>query len=172
MDFGWKIWKFTKIIGKIHGSRKKKRGQSRITGKIKDSNSRFTKKIVLNSRITEKISVGQFTVHKENKTQFTVHSKNKSPITVHGNTSLRPSYRDLNIYSTLTLLYILFQHALPHIRKTSGCIINMASLVAQIGQKGAVPYVATKVCISAYIPIFLYFINMTYNFWDIMNIWS
>ena len=89
------IWilggKFTKIIGKIHGSRKKKRGQSRITGKIKDSNSRFTKKIKLNSRITEKIRGGQFTVHEENKTQFTVHSKNKSPITVHGNTSLRPS---------------------------------------------------------------------------------
>ena len=91
MDFGGKIGKFTKIIGKIHGSRKKKRGQSRITGKIKDSNSRFTKKIKLNSRITEKIRGGQFTVHEENKTQFTVHSKNKSPITVHGNTSLRPS---------------------------------------------------------------------------------
>ena len=92
MDFGGKIGKFTKIIGKIHGSRKKKRSQSRITGKIKDSNSRFTKKIKLNSRITEKIRGGQFTVHEENKTQFTVHSKNKSPITVHGNTSLRPSY--------------------------------------------------------------------------------
>ena len=91
MDFGGKIGKFTKIIGKIHGSRKKKRGQSRITGKIKDSNSRFTNKIELNSRITEKIRGGQFTVHEENKTQFTVHSKNKSPITVHGNTSLRPS---------------------------------------------------------------------------------
>ena len=92
MDFWAKMGKFTKIIGKIHGSRKKKRGQSRITGKIKDSNSRFTKKIELNSRITEKISGGQFTVHEDNKTQFTVHSKNKSPITVHGNTSLRPSY--------------------------------------------------------------------------------
>ena len=45
MDFWAKMGKFTKIIGKIHGSRKKKRGQSRITGKIKDSNSRFTKKI-------------------------------------------------------------------------------------------------------------------------------
>ena len=90
MDFGRKIGKFTKIIGKIHGSRKKKRCQSRITGKIKDSNSQFTKKIKLNSRITEKIRGGQFTVHEENKTQFTVHSKNKSPITVHGNTSLRP----------------------------------------------------------------------------------
>ena len=75
-DFGGKIGKFTKL-GKIHGSRKKKRGQSRITGKIKDSNSRFTKKIELNSRITEKIKGGQFTVHEENKTQFTVHSKKK-----------------------------------------------------------------------------------------------
>ena len=97
MDFRGKIGKFTKIIGKIHGSRKNKRGQSRITGKIKDSNSRFTKKIKLNSRITEKIRGGQFTVHEENKTQFTVHSKNKSPITVHGNTSLRPSSNYLNL---------------------------------------------------------------------------
>ena len=84
MDSGGGIGKFTKIIGNIHGSRKKKRCQSRITGKIKDSNSRFTKKIKLNSRITEKIRGGQFTVHEENKTQFTVHGKNKSLITVHG----------------------------------------------------------------------------------------
>ena len=99
-----KIGKFTKIIGStIHGSRKKKRGQSRITGKIKDSNSRFTKKIKLNSRITEKIRGGQFTVHEENKTQFTVHSKNKSPITVHGNTSLRPSCTTTPIFLHMTV---------------------------------------------------------------------
>ena len=37
------------------------------------------------------------------------------------------------------------QFALPHLRKTEGNIINVSSLVATIGQVGAVPYVATKV---------------------------
>ena len=109
MDFGGKIGKFTKIIGKIHGSRKKKRGQSRITGKIKDSNSRFTKKIKLNSRITEKIRGGQFTVHEENKTQFTVHSKNKSPIRFTEIPLYAPHYSDkcklIQRYTIFTLTY-------------------------------------------------------------------
>lgn len=39
----------------------------------------------------------------------------------------------------------MFQFALPHLRKTEGSIINDTSLVAQIGQPGAVTYVATKV---------------------------
>jgi NAD(P)-dependent dehydrogenase (short-subunit alcohol dehydrogenase family) len=34
--------------------------------------------------------------------------------------------------------------ALPHLRRTQGCIINMASLVAAIGQMHAVTYAATK----------------------------
>ena len=37
------------------------------------------------------------------------------------------------------------QFALPHLRKTEGNIINISSLVASLGQVGAVPYVATKV---------------------------
>ena len=40
---------------------------------------------------------------------------------------------------------IYFQYALPHLRKTKGNIIQDSSLVAEIGQPGAVPYVATKV---------------------------
>ena len=44
-----------RIISKIHGSWKKKRGQSRIIGKINESNSWFTKKIRPNSRFAEKI---------------------------------------------------------------------------------------------------------------------
>ena len=43
------------------------------------------------------------------------------------------------------LFYFYFQFALPHLRKTKGNIINMSSLVAQIGQPGAVAYVASKV---------------------------
>ena len=43
------------------------------------------------------------------------------------------------------LICFCFQFALPHLRKTKGNIINISSLVAQIGQPGAVAYVASKV---------------------------
>lgn len=43
-------------------------------------------------------------------------------------------------------MFYLPQYALPYLRKTEGNIINDSSLVAQIGQQGAVTYVATKVC--------------------------
>lgn len=47
---------------------------------------------------------------------------------------------DLNLVN-----YFLFcKFALPYLRKTKGNIINMSSLVAQIGQPGAVAYVASK----------------------------
>ena len=50
---------------------------------------------------------------------------------------------------------LCFQLALPHIRKTKGNIINMSSLVAQIGQPGAVSYVATKVNLDFYFHLHL-----------------
>lgn len=43
------------------------------------------------------------------------------------------------------LICLPLQFALPYLRKTKGNIINMSSLVAQIGQPGAVAYVASKV---------------------------
>ena len=46
-------------------------------------------------------------------------------------------------------IFHIFQYALPHLRKTKGNIIQDSSLVAEIGQPGAVPYVATKVRIRA-----------------------
>ena len=92
-----KIGKFTKIISKIHGSRTKKKDQSRFKGKIRDSidGSKIIKYPFTNYSENKG---NKFTVQEENKTQFTVHSKNKSPITVHGNTSLRPNlvYRILH----------------------------------------------------------------------------
>ena len=39
--------------------------------------------------------------------------------------------------------------ALPHLRRTQGCIINMASLVGSIGQAHAVDYVTTKGAVIA-----------------------
>jgi NAD(P)-dependent dehydrogenase (short-subunit alcohol dehydrogenase family) len=52
---------------------------------------------------------------------------------------------NLNVVS-----YFLFcKHALPHLRKTKGNIINDSSLVGMIGQVGAVIYCATKGAISA-----------------------
>lgn len=41
--------------------------------------------------------------------------------------------------------FLFFQLSLPHLRKTKGNIINVSSLVGQIGQANAVAYVATKV---------------------------
>ena len=55
------------------------------------------------------------------------------------------------------LISFCFQFALPHLRKTKGNIINMSSLVAQIGQPGAVAYVASKVnllCFLAHAGLF------------------
>jgi NAD(P)-dependent dehydrogenase (short-subunit alcohol dehydrogenase family) len=47
---------------------------------------------------------------------------------------------DLNLVSVFTAC----KFALPHLRTTKGNIINMASLVAALGQRHAVTYVATK----------------------------
>ncbi|XP_063798869.1 17-beta-hydroxysteroid dehydrogenase 14 isoform X3 [Pseudophryne corroboree] len=41
------------------------------------------------------------------------------------------------------------QYALPYLRKTQGNIINISSLVGVIGQKHAIPYVATKGAVTA-----------------------
>ena len=50
------------------------------------------------------------------------------------------SLLDLNLVS----IFVACKFALPHLRKTKGNIINMSSLVAIMGQPGAVTYVATK----------------------------
>ena len=42
------------------------------------------------------------------------------------------------------------RHALPHLRKTRGSIINMSSLVGEIGQEGATTYCSTKGAINAF----------------------
>jgi NAD(P)-dependent dehydrogenase (short-subunit alcohol dehydrogenase family) len=41
------------------------------------------------------------------------------------------------------------KYALPYLRKTEGCIVNMGSLVGTIGQEWATTYVATKGAISS-----------------------
>lgn len=46
--------------------------------------------------------------------------------------------------------YMLSQHALPHLRKTKGNIINISSLVGVFGQPGAVTYAATKGAMTAF----------------------
>ena len=46
----------------------------------------------------------------------------------------------VNLYS----MYIFSMHALPHLRKTRGNIVNMSSLVGTIGQRNSCRYVATK----------------------------
>jgi NAD(P)-dependent dehydrogenase (short-subunit alcohol dehydrogenase family) len=53
---------------------------------------------------------------------------------------------ELNLVSVFTACKL----ALPHLRRTKGNIINIASLVAQIGQLHAVTYVATKGAVTAF----------------------
>lgn len=53
---------------------------------------------------------------------------------------------DLNLISVFTACKL----ALPHLRETKGNIINMASLVATIGQHHATIYVATKGAVAAF----------------------
>jgi NAD(P)-dependent dehydrogenase (short-subunit alcohol dehydrogenase family) len=53
---------------------------------------------------------------------------------------------DLNLKS----VFSASKFALPHLRQTGGCIINIASLVATIGQRQACTYVATKGAIVSF----------------------
>lgn len=53
---------------------------------------------------------------------------------------------DLNLVS----VFAACKFALPHLRKTGGNIINMSSLVGQMGQLYAVTYVASKGAITAF----------------------
>ena len=46
--------------------------------------------------------------------------------------------------------FVACRHALPHLRVTKGSIINMSSLVGEIGQEGATTYCATKGAINAF----------------------
>lgn len=52
-------------------------------------------------------------------------------------------FKDL-LNLNLVNYFIFCKFALPHLRKTKGNIINLSSLVAKIGQPGAVSYVASK----------------------------
>ena len=52
---------------------------------------------------------------------------------------------ELNVVS----MFAACRHALPHLRKTKGNIINISSLVAQMGQLQAVTYIATKGAVTA-----------------------
>ena len=56
------------------------------------------------------------------------------------------SLLDLNLVSMFTACKL----ALPQLRKTKGNIINMSSLVGQMGQLHAVTYVATKGAVTAF----------------------
>jgi NAD(P)-dependent dehydrogenase (short-subunit alcohol dehydrogenase family) len=53
---------------------------------------------------------------------------------------------ELNVVS----IFAACRHALPHLRKTRGNIINMSSLVGRMGQLHATTYVATKGAVTAF----------------------
>jgi len=58
-------------------------------------------------------------------------------------------FRDLLEYNLLSM-FASCQRALPHLRKTKGNIINVSSLVGQMGQLHAVTYIATKGAVTAF----------------------
>jgi NAD(P)-dependent dehydrogenase (short-subunit alcohol dehydrogenase family) len=58
-------------------------------------------------------------------------------------------FRDL-LELNLVSMFAACQRALPHLRKTKGSIINMSSLVGQMGQLHATTYVATKGAVTAF----------------------
>ncbi|XP_075047779.1 L-fucose dehydrogenase isoform X2 [Mixophyes fleayi] len=57
-------------------------------------------------------------------------------------------FRDL-LNLNLIGYFLTAKYALPYLRKTQGNIINISSLVGIIGQKHAIPYVATKGAVTA-----------------------
>ena len=54
------------------------------------------------------------------------------------------------VQTNLVSCFAACKHALPHLRRTTGNIINMGSLVGVIGQEAAAAYCATKGAISAF----------------------
>jgi NAD(P)-dependent dehydrogenase (short-subunit alcohol dehydrogenase family) len=58
-------------------------------------------------------------------------------------------FRDL-LELNLVSIFTASKFALPYLRQTKGNIINMSSLVAEIGQRHATTYVATKGAITAF----------------------
>jgi NAD(P)-dependent dehydrogenase (short-subunit alcohol dehydrogenase family) len=73
------------------------------------------------------------------------------------NAGWHPDHRPIDEYSVADFEYLLrlnlvsyfvaSKYALPHLRTTRGSIINVSSLVGEIGQERAVTYVATKAAI-------------------------
>jgi len=76
------------------------------------------------------------------------------------NAGWHPDHRPIDKFSTeefrsllelnLISVFNLCKLALPYLRRVNGNIINISSLVAQIGQPGATTYVATKGAIVAF----------------------
>ena len=52
--------------------------------------------------------------------------------------------------TNMASMFVACKHALPHLRKAGGTIINMGSLVGIMGQEAATTYCATKGAISAF----------------------
>ena len=53
--------------------------------------------------------------------------------------------RETVLHMFIDSLVVDFQHALPHLRKTKGNIIQTASIGGWTGEPGGIPYTATKV---------------------------
>ena len=51
---------------------------------------------------------------------------------------------DFIINTNLKSVFLCSKYAIPHLRKTKGCIINMSSMAGLVGQSNAGAYIATK----------------------------
>lgn len=54
------------------------------------------------------------------------------------------------LQTNLFSYFVAARHALPHLRKVRGCIVNVGSLVSTMGQQLATTYCASKAAISGF----------------------
>lgn len=76
------------------------------------------------------------------------------------NAGIHPAHKPIDQHSAEELLeamqinlvgyFVAAQYALPHLRKTNGSVINIGSIVGEIGELGATAYCATKGAIHGF----------------------
>jgi NAD(P)-dependent dehydrogenase (short-subunit alcohol dehydrogenase family) len=75
---------------------------------------------------------------------------NSAGIGIGGNVeTLTPKKLDLQLDVNLRALYLVTQAAIPHLRKTKGLIVNLASIAGTIPTPGLAAYGATKAAVIA-----------------------
>lgn len=100
------------------------------------------------SKVAEVEALVDFTVQKYGRIDCLINNAGWHPPHKAIDEFTYQDFRDLMELNVVSI-FAACKRALPHLRKTKGNIINMSSLVGQMGQPGAVTYVATKGAITA-----------------------